>query len=313
MCVRDIRYGFISLYPAGMVVVSFRHGFRRLIGKAGFAFHIITIMLIGVPLSRIFFWHSRTCHASPHTDRSGHPSDMVTAMHVINAVLMLLRTQILPKRLWQRSPFAMILILCGSIILSAQAGSVADDSNKRITVLGDSLVAGYGLAPGLSFPDRLEAALQNTGYNIAVVNAGLSGDTTAGGLARLEWSLSDDPAVVIIVLGGNDMLRGLDPAATRTNLDSIITQLKRRNVTVMLTGMLASRNLGPEYVAAFDGLYPALAQKHGIDFYPFFLEGVALDPALNLSDGLHPNADGVDEIVRRILPFVTDMLEHMAG
>lgn len=207
----------------------------------------------------------------------------------------------------------MILILCGSIILSAQAGSVADDSNKRITVLGDSLVAGYGLAPGLSFADRLEAALQNTGYNIAVVNAGLSGDTTAGGLARLEWSLSDDPAVVIIVLGGNDMLRGLDPAATRTNLDAIITQLKRRNVTVMLTGMLASRNLGPEYVAAFDGLYPALAKKHDIDFYPFFLEGVALDPALNLSDGLHPNADGVDEIVRRILPFVTDMLEHMAG
>lgn len=238
---------------------------------------------------------------------------MVTAMHVINAVLVLLRASIFMKRRWWQSPFAMILMLCGSIILSAQAGSVADDSSKRITVLGDSLVAGYGLAPGLSFPDRLEAALQDKGYKIAVVNAGLSGDTTAGGLARLEWSLSDDPAAVIIVLGGNDMLRGLDPAATRTNLDAIITQLKKRNVTVMLAGMLASRNLGPEYVTAFDGLYPALAETHNIDFYPFFLEGVALDPALNLSDGLHPNEDGVNEIVRRILPFVTDMLDQMAG
>ena len=161
--------------------------------------------------------------------------------------------------------------------------------------------------------DRLEAALQDKGYKIAVVNAGLSGDTTAGGLARLEWSLSDDPAAVIIVLGGNDMLRGLDPAATRTNLDAIITQLKQRNVTVMLAGMLASPNLGPEYVTAFDGLYPALAETHNIDFYPFFLEGVALDPALNLSDGLHPNEDGVNEIVRRILPYVTDMLDQMAG
>ena len=207
----------------------------------------------------------------------------------------------------------MILILCGSIILSAQVGSVADDGKKHITVLGDSLVAGYGLAPGLSFPDRLEAALQSAGYKIAVVNAGLSGDTTAGGLARLEWSLSDDPAAVIIVLGGNDMLRGLDPSATHTNLDAIIRQLKRRNVTVMLAGMLASRNLGQEYVTAFDGLYPALAQKHDIDFYPFFLQGVALDPALNLPDGLHPNADGVDEIVRRILPFVADMLDQMDG
>ena len=122
-----------------------------------------------------------------------------------------------------------------------------------------------------------------------------------------------DPAAVIIVLGGNDMLRGLDPAATRTNLDAIITQLKQRNVTVMLAGMLASRNLGPEYVTAFDGLYPALAETHNIDFYPFFLEGVALDPALNLSDGLHPNEDGVNEIVRRILPFVTNMLDQMAG
>ena len=238
---------------------------------------------------------------------------MVTAMHVINAVLVLLRASMFMKRRSRQSPFAMILMLCGSIILSAQAGSVADDSSKRITVLGDSLVAGYGLAPGLSFPDRLEAALQDKGYKIAVVNAGLSGDTTAGGLARLEWSLSDDPAAVIIVLGGNDMLRALDPAATRTNLDAIITQLKKRNVTVMLAGMLASRNLGPEYVTDFDGLYPALAEAHNIDFYPFFLEGVALDPALNLSDGLHPNEDGVNEIVRRILPFVTNMLDQMAG
>lgn len=296
-----------------MVAVLFRHGFRRFIGKAGFAFHIISIIFSQGAVILHLFLAQQTLYATRHIDRSDLSSDMVTAMHVINAVLVLLRTSIFAKRRSRQSSFAMILILCGSIILSAQAGSVADDSSKRITVLGDSLVAGYGLAPGLSFPDRLETALQDEGYRIAVVNAGLSGDTTAGGLARLAWSLSDDPAAVIIVLGGNDMLRGLDPAATRTNLDAIITQLKQRNVTVMLAGMLASRNLGPEYVTAFDGLYPALAQKHDIDFYPFFLEGVALDPALNLSDGLHPNADGVDEIVRRILPFVTDMLDQMAG
>ena len=238
---------------------------------------------------------------------------MVVYMDVINAVLALFRPRFSFMRGQLLSAFAVILLASSQNLTPAYADSDANTDRIRITVLGDSLVAGYGLPAGVSFPDRLEIALQEAGFDITVVNAGLSGDTTAGGLARLDWSLADGPAAVIIVLGGNDMLRGIDPASTRTNLDAMIARLKQRNVTVMLAGMLASRNLGQDYVTAFDGLYPALVQKHDIDFYPFFLEGVALDPALNLPDGLHPNAAGIDEIVRRILPSVTTMLDHIIG
>ena len=238
---------------------------------------------------------------------------MVVYMDVINAVLALFRPRFSFMRGQLLSAFAVILLASSQNLTPAYADSDANTDRIRITVLGDSLVAGYGLPAGVSFPDRLEIALQEAGFDITVVNAGLSGDTTAGGLARLDWSLADGPAAVIIVLGGNDMLRGIDPASTRANLDAMIARLKQRNVTVMLAGMLASRNLGQDYVTAFDGLYPALVQKHDIDFYPFFLEGVALDPALNLPDGLHPNAAGIDEIVRRILPSVTTMLDHIIG
>ena len=133
----------------------------------------------------------------------------------------------------------------------------------------------------------------------------------AGGLARLDWSLADNPDAVIIVLGGNDMLRGLPPEGTAANLDAIITRLRDRNMEVLLAGMMAPRNLGPAYVEAFDAIYPALARRHDIEFYPFFLDGVALDPALNLDDGLHPNRQGIIEISRRILPSVERLLARL--
>ena len=183
----------------------------------------------------------------------------------------------------------------------------------RLLVLGDSLVAGYGLPPGQSFPDRLQLDLAAEGAEVSVINAGVSGDTTAGGLARLDWSLADNPDAVIIVLGGNDMLRGLPPEGTKANLEAIIGRLRGKGVEVLLAGMMAPRNMGAEYVAAFDAIYPALAASHDIEFYPFFLDGVALDPALNLDDGLHPNRRGIAEISRRILPVVERLLARLQG
>ena len=186
-------------------------------------------------------------------------------------------------------------------------------ADTRLLVLGDSLVAGYGLPPGQSFPAQLERDLKASGRDVTVINAGVSGDTTAGGLARLDWSLADDPQAVIIVLGGNDMLRGLPPEAARDNLEAIVTRLREREVEVLLAGMMAPRNMGPSYIAAFDAIYPGLAERHDIEFYPFFLEGVALEPALNLDDGLHPNEAGIAEITRRILPSVERLLARLDG
>jgi len=178
-----------------------------------------------------------------------------------------------------------------------------------IAILGDSLVAGFGLAADDAFPARLEAALRETGEDVRVINAGVSGDTSAGGLARLDWVLGDNPDIVLVELGSNDSLRGLDPAATFDNLDAIVTRLKARDVTVLLAGMMAPRNLGREYVAAFDAIYPRLAGKHAVALYPFFLDGVALDPALNQADLIHPNEEGVGVIVEKILPSVRAVLQ----
>ena len=199
------------------------------------------------------------------------------------------------------------------LTLGLATASVARAEPLRLLVLGDSLVAGYGLPPGQSFPDQLQRDLAARGTEISVINAGVSGDTTAGGLARLDWSLADDPQAVIIVLGGNDMLRGLPPEGTAANLDTIISRLRGRGVEVLLAGMMAPRNMGADYVAAFDAVYPALAAAHDIEFYPFFLDGVALDPALNLDDGLHPNQRGIAEISRRILPTVERLLARVPG
>jgi len=188
---------------------------------------------------------------------------------------------------------------------------MAHGDQPRLMVLGDSLVAGYGLPPGQSLPDQLQRDLAATGVSVTVINAGVSGDTTAGGLARLDWSLADNPDAVIIVLGGNDMLRGLPPEGTAANLEAIISRLRDRNIEVLLAGMLAPRNLGPAYIEAFDAIYPTLARRHDIEFYPFFLDGVALDPALNLDDGLHPNRQGIIEISHRMLPSVERLLARL--
>ena len=175
--------------------------------------------------------------------------------------------------------------------------------------LGDSLTAGYGLAADQAFPAKLQAALRNRGLAVRVINAGVSGDTSAGGRARLNWSLADKPAAAIIELGANDAMRGLDPDATRGNLDAIIAELKKRGIAVLLAGMLAPPNLGPEYEARFNAIYPDLAARHGVLFYPFFLDGVAARPELNQADGMHPTAAGVDIIVDRLLPLVRELIK----
>ena len=158
----------------------------------------------------------------------------------------------------------------------------------------------------------LERALKAKGYKVEIANAGVSGDTSSGGLDRLDWSVPDGTDGVILELGANDMLRGLDPAGTRKNLETIVERLKSRNIPVMLAGMVASRNLGPDYVQKFDSIYPDIAKTHDLVLYPFFLDGVAGDRSLNLPDGLHPTAKGVEIIVERILPSVESFLARLA-
>ncbi|MEZ5925389.1 MAG: arylesterase [Hyphomicrobiaceae bacterium] len=181
-----------------------------------------------------------------------------------------------------------------------------------VVALGDSLTAGYGLAQADSFPVRLEAALRARGYDVTVVNAGVSGDTIEDGLARLDWSVPEAADAVIVELGANNALRGLDPAAAREALDQIVGRLKGRGAEVLVTGMEASRSLGHAYVEAFGAMFPEIAEKHGALLYDFFLDGVALDPALNQPDGIHPNAKGVDVVVARILPKVEELLKRVA-
>jgi acyl-CoA thioesterase-1 len=195
------------------------------------------------------------------------------------------------------------------LFTSVGAGSVAAES-KALTILafGDSLVAGFGLGSRDGFTAKLEAALKAKGVEARVVNAGLSGDTSAGGAARLDWALDPKPGFAIVELGANDGLRGLDPAQTRANLDAILTKLKAKSVKVLFAGMYAPPNMGPDYGKAFNALYPELARKHGVPFYPFFLDGVAANASLNQPDGIHPNANGVDVIVERILPHVLKLI-----
>ena len=183
----------------------------------------------------------------------------------------------------------------------------------KILALGDSLTAGYGLGEGDGFTTRLHNALKDKGYDVQVINAGVSGDTTAGGRARLDWALGDQPQVAVVELGANDGLRGLDPASTRENLDAILTTLKDRKIPTLLAGMYAPRNLGREYGDRFNAIYPDLAAKHDVPLYPFFLDGVALDPKLNQEDGMHPNAKGVAIVVDGILPHLTTLIDGLPG
>lgn len=178
----------------------------------------------------------------------------------------------------------------------------------RLLVLGDSLTAGYGLKAEDGFTAQLQAALKDAGRDVVVLNAGVSGDTTAGGRARIGWALGDKPDAVIVELGANDGLRGLDPKATFDNLDAIIADIRTAGLPVLLTGMLAPPNLGRDYADDFNAVFPRLAEKHGVLFYPFFLAGVATKPELNQDDGIHPNPKGVRAVVDRILPYVLDLL-----
>ena len=195
----------------------------------------------------------------------------------------------------------------------AAATPVAAAEPVRILALGDSLTAGYGLPEADAFTTRLQQALKDKGYDVQVINAGVSGDTTAGGRARLDWALGDQPDVALVELGANDGLRGLDPASTRENLDAILTVMKERGVPTLLAGMYAPRNLGREYGDRFNAIYPELAAKHDVPLYPFFLEGVALDPKLNQEDGMHPNAKGVAIVVDGILPHLTALIDGLPG
>jgi acyl-CoA thioesterase-1 len=178
----------------------------------------------------------------------------------------------------------------------------------KILAIGTSLTQGYNLPPGTDFTAVLQVQLRAKGYDATIVNAGVSGDTSAGGLARLEWALAEPVDAAIVELGSNDALRGLGVEQTQANLDQVLSKLKARRIAVLFTGMKAPRNLGPEYVAAFDAIYPALAKKHDVLFYPFFLEGVAADLKLNQRDGIHPNEQGTLVIVRGILPYVEKLI-----
>jgi acyl-CoA thioesterase-1 len=179
----------------------------------------------------------------------------------------------------------------------------------RILAFGDSLTAGYNLPPGQSFADQLEAALKAKGYDVTVIQGGVSGDTSSGGKARLDWVLAGAKADhVIVELGANDALRGIAPEQTEANIDAILTTLDGRQIKVLLAGMLAPPNLGPDYGKRFNGLYPALAKKHQVPLYPFFLDGVAAHPDLQLSDGMHPTVQGVGVMVKNMLPAITAWL-----
>jgi acyl-CoA thioesterase I len=196
-------------------------------------------------------------------------------------------------------------ILLAASGLSASQGAAA---TPVIVAFGDSLTAGLGLPEKDSFPAQLERALKARGQEVKVVNAGVSGDTAAAGLARLDWAMPDDASAVIVELGANDALQGLDPAATKVTLEKIITELKARGLPILLAGMEAPRNMGKDYVDQFRALYADLATSYDLILYPFFLDGVALDDKYTLGDGLHPNAEGVARIVDGILPKVEELL-----
>ncbi len=203
------------------------------------------------------------------------------------------------------------LLFAAAVVALAAMPAAAEP--LRIVALGDSLTAGYGLDASESFTARLEAALKARGHDVVIVNAGVSGDTASDGLARVDWSVDDDADAVIVELGANDALRGVDPAITRDALDGILARLGERGVPVLLAGMLAPPNLGKDYGARFNPIYPALAAAHGVILYPFFLDGVAADAGLNQPDGIHPNAEGVAVIVERIVPSVEALIAEAAA
>ncbi len=203
---------------------------------------------------------------------------------------------------------SILLLVCATLVTPAWP---AQAKPIQIVGFGDSLMAGFDLPPGDGFTDKLEKALRANGHDVTVANAGVSGDTTSGGLARLDWSVPDGTDLVILELGGNDMLRGIDPALVEKNLDAMLARLKERKIAVLLAGMVAAPNLGHAYGEAFGAIYPRLAEKYGVTLYPFFLDGVTGDTTLELEDAMHPNAAGVARIVERILPTVEEALADL--
>ena len=204
-----------------------------------------------------------------------------------------------------RARFKRMLSMIAAFAMAVTATHAA---TVKILALGTSLTQGLGVPPGLDLTEVLEARLKASGFDVKVINAGVSGDTSAGGLARLDWSLADHPQAAIIELGSNDALRGQSPAETEKNLSAILARLKAEHVAVLLTGMKAPRNLGPEYAAQFDAIYPKLAKQFGVLFYPFILDGVAANPKLNQADGIHPNPAGVKIIADRMMPYVKQLV-----
>jgi acyl-CoA thioesterase I len=203
--------------------------------------------------------------------------------------------------------------IVAALLVAAPVAAQAAEHPIRILAFGDSLTEGYGVPPGDDFPDVLERALNAKGLNVAVINAGVSGDTSAGGLARLDWSLDDankPPAAAIVELGANDGLRGLPVDDMAKNLDTILARFKAHGIPVLLAGMKAPRNYGDAYAKQFDAVYPQLAKKYGVLLYPFFLDGVALNSNLVQADGLHPNPKGVEVIVRNMTPMVVRLIEQ---
>lgn len=217
--------------------------------------------------------------------------------------------------------FAHIIVLILAFLMTgqmtgkalAQVPAAASAKPVKIVALGDSLTAGLGLPADQAFPARLQKALESKGIKVDMINAGVSGDTASGGRDRLDWSIPEGTEAVILELGANDAMRGTDPDVTRAALSDILTRLKARKIAVLLCGMLAPPNYGTEYAARFNAIYPELSKQFGVPFYPFFLEGVAAEAKLNQADGIHPTAEGVDLIVKNILPTVEAFLGTITG
>jgi len=215
----------------------------------------------------------------------------------------------LPSRLFNALGRPAALFVALALVMT----SAATAAPIKLMAFGDSLSAGFGLDPGDAYPVKLQAALRAKGYDVTVINSSVSGDTTAGGVARLDWALGDHPDYALVELGANDMLRGLSPADAKANLDKILSALDAAKVKVLLLGMEASNNWGADYKQQFDRIYPDLAAQHHVPLYSFFLDGVALDPKLNQADMLHPNPAGVDVLVTRTLPAVEKLLGSPAS
>jgi acyl-CoA thioesterase-1 len=206
---------------------------------------------------------------------------------------------------------AMVLVSAGTAFAQTPASNVTKPI--KMVVLGDSLSAGLGLSAPAAFPARLQKALKAKGIEVDMINAGVSGDTSSGGRDRLDWSVPEGTEAVILELGANDALRGTDPAVTRAALSDILTRLKARKIAVLLCGMVAPPNYGSDYATHFNAIYPDLAKSFGVPLYPFFLEGVAAIPKLNQADAMHPTAEGVDVIVKNILPTVQAFVGAISG